>query len=227
MAWQSLRHAVALRVMKHPQPPYTPSHDDMALLPPFPALGLGGITQVRTAAQAREAWESLRLHAVWGFDTESKPTFLKEQVSDGPHVLQLATTSHAWVIQLHDADCRAEVARWLADPAHLKAGFGLGDDTKRLRRKLLVEPSGVVELNTLFRQRGYRREMGVKAAVAVLFGQRFAKSKKTATSNWAAVALSEQQVRYAANDAYAAAWVYAALQQGRPPVPAPGPAPQP
>ncbi|MDP3132513.1 MAG: 3'-5' exonuclease [Burkholderiaceae bacterium] len=217
--------------MKHPAPPYTPSSDDMALLPPFPALNLAHITLVRTAAQACDAWESLRQHPVWGFDTESKPTFFKDQVSDGPHVLQLATTDHAWVIQLHDADCRAEVARWLANPAHQKAGFAQGDDTKRHRRKLFVDPDGVVEMNTLFRQRGYRREMGVKAAVAVLFGQRFAKSKKAATSNWAALNLSEQQVRYAANDAYAAAWVYAALQRGQAPVPppaaAPTPAPQP
>lgn len=207
--------------MRHANTPYTPGNEDMALLPPFPALRMEGITLVRTVTQARAAWEALRQHAVWGFDTESKPTFFKDQVSDGPHVLQLATTAHAWVIQLHDADCRAEAARWLADPHHLKAGFGLGDDTKRLRRKLLVEPEGVVELNTLFRQRGYRREMGVKAAVAVLFGQRFAKAKKAATSNWAALELSESQVRYAANDAFAAARVYEALQQGQAPVPQP------
>ena len=189
----------------------------MALLPPFPRLELAGITLVRTAAQARDAWAELQRHAVWGFDTESKPTFVKDQVSDGPHVLQLATTTHAWVIQLADAGCRAEVARWLANPAHLKAGFGLGDDTKRLRRKLGVEPEGVVELNTLFRQRGYRREMGVKAAVAVVFGQCFAKSKRAATSNWSVANLNEQQLRYAANDAFAAACVHAALQAGHTP----------
>jgi ribonuclease D len=184
----------------------------MALLPPFPRLGLDGITLVQTAQQAQAAWQQLSEHRVWGFDTESKPTFFKDQVSDGPHVLQLSTTRHAWVIQLHDADCCAEVAHWLADPHHLKAGFGLGDDKKRLLRKLNVEPAGVVELNTLFRQRGYRREMGVKAAVAVLFGQCFAKSKKAATSNWSLPRLSESQLMYAANDAYAAAWVYQALQ---------------
>lgn len=192
----------------------TPSNDDIALLPAFPRLEMGDITLVRTLTQARQAWAALQQHAVWGFDTESKPTFVKDQVSDGPHVLQLATTAHAWVIQLADADCRAEVATWLANPAHTKAGFGLGDDTKRLRRKLGVEPAGVVELNTLFRERGYRREMGVKAAVAVLFGQRFAKSKKAATSNWSVSELSESQLMYAANDAYAAARVYAALRAG-------------
>jgi ribonuclease D len=62
----------------------------------------------------------------------------------------------------------------------------------------------VLELNHVFRERGYRKDMGVKGAVAVLFGQRFAKSKKAATSNWASPRLSEAQLLYAANDAWAA-----------------------
>jgi ribonuclease D len=74
-----------------------------------------------------------------------------------------------------------------------------------------VEPQGVLELNNVFRERGYRKDMGVKGAVAVLFGQRFIKSKKAATSNWANERLSEAQLVYAANDAYAAIRVWDAL----------------
>lgn len=193
-----------------------PDNDAIALLPAYTRLGLDGITRVTNAEQAAQAWSTLRQHSVWGFDTESRPTFLKEQVSDGPHVLQLATADHAWVIQLHDPAVRQTVSAWLADPAYLKAGFGLGDDTKRLLRKLGVAPQGVLELNAVFRALGYRREMGVKGAVAVLFGQRFAKSKKAATSNWSVANLSESQVLYAANDAWAASNVYAALYAAHP-----------
>ena len=75
-----------------------------------------------------------------------------------------------------------------------------------------LEPAGVLELNHVFRQQGYRKDMGVKGAVAVLFNQRFIKSKKAATSNWANPRLSEAQLVYAANDAYAAARVHAALR---------------
>jgi ribonuclease D len=53
--------------------------------------------------------------------------------------------------------------------------------------------------------------MGVKGAVAVLFNERFIKSKKAATSNWANAQLSEAQLVYAANDAYAAIRVWQAL----------------
>jgi ribonuclease D len=188
-----------------------PSPDDIALLPEFDRLGLDRITLVVSAQQAAEAVATLREHAAWGFDTESKPTFVKNEASEGPHIVQLATLQHAWVFQLTDPGCRAQVAALLADAGHTKAGFGLGDDTKRILAKLGVAPAGVLELNQVFRQRGYRKDMGVKAAVAVLFGQRFIKSKKAATSNWANPHLSESQLVYAANDAYAAARVLQAL----------------
>ena len=188
-----------------------PDKEAIALLPEFPRLALPQITLVTDEAQAIEACATLRGHAALGFDTESKPTFVKEQVSEGPHVVQLATLSHAWVFQLHDPGCSKQVARLLAEPGRTLAGFGLGDDNKRIVARLGVVPIGALELNTLFRAQGYRKDMGVKAAVAVLFSQRFIKSKKAATSNWANRRLSESQLVYAANDAYAAAWVFKAL----------------
>lgn len=189
----------------------TPGKDQIALLEPFERLGLDRITLVNTAAQAREACAALIDHTVWGFDTESRPTFVKHQASDGPHVVQLATARRAWVFQLHDPGCREQVAALLAHGGHVKAGFGLGDDRKRILAKLGVEPAAVLELNAVFRTLGYRKDMGVKAAVAVLFNQRFVKSKKAATSNWANPQLSEAQLIYAANDAWAAVRVHDAL----------------
>jgi ribonuclease D len=189
----------------------TPSKDEIALLEPFDRLGLDRIVLVNSARQAREACAELVDKPVWGFDTESKPTFFKDQLSDGPHIVQLATPQRAWVFQLHDPACSEQVAALLADNRHTKAGFGLGDDTKRIVAKLAVEPASVLELNTVFRERGYRKDMGVKGAVAVLFNRRFLKSKKAATSNWANPQLSEAQLVYAANDAYAAARVFDAL----------------
>lgn len=195
---------------------HTPDKDEIALLPEFPRLGLDRIALVNTGAAAREAVAALRDHPHWGFDTESKPTFVQGEVSDGPHILQLATLERAWVFQLHDSASRDLAAQVMAESGHSKAGFGLGDDTKRIRAKLGVEPQGVIELNHLFRQRGYRKDMGVKAAVAVLFGQRFIKSKKAATSNWAHPHLTEGQLVYAANDAWAAAVVHEALRTRAP-----------
>ena len=110
----------------------TPSKEEIALLEPFEQLGLDRIELVSSAAHAREAAAELASAGVLGFDTESKPTFFKDQVSEGPHILQLATREKAWIFQLHDLDCRAVAAQLLALPGVVKAGFGLGDDTKRI-----------------------------------------------------------------------------------------------
>jgi ribonuclease D len=189
----------------------TPDKEAIALLPPFERLGLDRITLVTTGEQARSAFAQLSKTDAWGFDTESKPTFKVGEASDGPHILQLATAERAWVFQLHDPECRAISAELLAMPGVAKAGFGLGDDRKRIIHKLGVEPQGILELNHVFKERGYRKDMGVKGAIAVLFNQRFMKSKKAATSNWANARLTEAQLVYAANDAYAALRVYQAL----------------
>lgn len=189
----------------------TPDKEAIALLPAFERLGLERISLVRTGSQASQAYEQLVQATAWGFDTESKPTFRVGEQSDGPHILQLSTSERAWVFQLHDPECRAVAAKLLALTGIAKAGFGLGDDRKRIIHKLGVEPAGILELNTVFRERGYRKDMGVKGAVAVLFHQRFQKSKKAATSNWANERLTESQLIYAANDAYAAIRVWEAL----------------
>ena len=192
----------------------TPSKEEIALLEPFERLHLDRIVLVSTAEQASRAVLELASAKILGFDTESKPTFFKEQVSEGPHIVQLSTANRAWVFQLHDPQCSAMVAELLANGGITKAGFGLGDDRKRIIAKLGVEPGGVLELNTVFRERGYRKDMGVKGAVAVLFNKRFLKSKKAATSNWANPQLTEAQLVYAANDAYAALRVFDALKLG-------------
>ena len=71
---------------RHP----TPDKDQIALLPPFARLGPERITLVCNAHQAAQAAAELAGSPVWGFDTESKPTFRKDEVSEGPHIVQLA-----------------------------------------------------------------------------------------------------------------------------------------
>src|SRR3990167_1449935 len=122
----------------------TPSKEQIALLPPFERLGMNRIVLVSTADEATRAIDTLSTARVWGFDTESKPTFFKDQVSEGPHIVQLATADRAWVFQLHDMACRTLVAELLATRGITKAGFGLGDDRKRIIAKLGVEPANEI-----------------------------------------------------------------------------------
>ena len=189
----------------------TPDKEQINLLEPFDRLGLGDIQLVNNAVQASAALQALQTAKVLGFDTESKPTFAKNEASTGPHIVQLSTAQKAWIFQLEDVECRRVVGQLLESPAIIKAGFGLRDDKKRITYKLGVDFQGVLDLNTVFREQGYRKDMGVRGAVAVLFNKRFIKSKKASTSNWAKAQLTEAQLIYAANDAYAAMRVYEAL----------------
>lgn len=195
---------------RHP----TPDKDEIALLEPFERLDLDRIQLVSTPAQAAQALKELTGATVLGFDTESKPTFAKNEASEGPHIVQLSSLDKAWIFQLEDAECRRAVGLVLSSPAVIKAGFGLGDDQRRIIRKLGTDLQGVLDLNVVFRERGYRKDMGVRGAVAVMFNKRFLKSKKAATSNWANERLTEAQIIYAANDAYGALRVYKALGLG-------------
>lgn len=189
-----------------------PSAEELALLEPFERIGLDRIVLVSTRAAAEEAADTLLREDAWGFDTESKPTFQAGEASQGPHVVQLACLDRAFVFQLHDAGCRGVAAGLLAHPGIVKAGFGLREDRRRIAHKLGVEPADMLDLEAVFRQRGYRRQIGVKAAVAVVFGRRLQKSRRATTSNWAQRALTEAQLLYAANDAWAALRVYRALE---------------
>jgi ribonuclease D len=195
-----------------PELPAVPSKDQIALLAPFDRLNLHAITLVHTAAQAHAACNRLLTETALGFDTESKPTFVRDEVSTGPHIVQLSTAHHATIFQLHEPECCAVISQFLATYTGIQAGFGLGDDMRRIASKLGVQSPNVLDMNRVFHQLGYHKDMGVKAAVALLFNQRYLKSKKAATSNWANPHLTEAQITYAANDAYAAMRVFARLE---------------
>ena len=188
-----------------------PDRQAIEAMEPFERLGLQQIRWVASAEQAALALQDLHRERVLGFDTESKPTFVRNEASEGPHIVQLATASTGYIFALHDRHCLQAAARLLATPEILKVGFGLGDDRKRIIAKLDIDPQGVIDLNHVFHQQGWRKDMGVKAAVAVMYHKRFLKSKKAATSNWSARQLTEAQLVYAANDAWAALRVYQAL----------------
>ena len=193
-----------------------PSKEETALLPAFPALTLAQIHVPASPDEfAAAAAEILSAGAV-GFDTEARPTFHVGQASDGPHIVQFALEDKAFIFQTHHEAARAALVTLLQAESLIKAGFGLKSDCSQIRAKLGAQLGGVLDLDQLFRKDGYSGDMGVRAAVGLVLGQRFHKSKKVTTSNWSLRELSAQQLLYAANDAYAAFKVFAALREKRP-----------
>lgn len=180
-------------------------------LPPYAGIGMQDVVLVKSDAEAAAALAALSSADVVGFDTESKPTFAKGEESTGPHLVQLATDSTAYLFQVGSSPKPESVdvlRAVLESPAILKVGFGLGDDLRRLRSKLGIDTQNVVDLSTTLRRRGERNTLGAKTAVARFFGQKLQKSKRITTTNWALPRLSEQQIRYAADDAHVALKIY-------------------
>lgn len=185
-------------------------------LPAYEGIRLDRISLVNSAALAEEALAALLAADAIGFDTESKPTFLKGEVSTGPHLVQLATDTRAYLFPVSRGYDSSALKAILESPTVLKIGFGLGNDHSVLKSRLGIAANNVLDLGEVLRGPGHRGTVGAKVAVAHFFGQKLQKSKKIGTSNWSTPHLSERQLLYAANDAHVALMLYRAWKRTQP-----------
>ena len=188
-----------------------PTSEQIAALPPYRALPLERIHVLRDLAQCEFAEREIRLAGHVGFDTESKPMFVAGGEQTGPHIVQFATAEHAFIVHTEAPETEAFLRAMLESEAIAKVGFGIVSDRVPLLRKLGVQLSAGVDVSHMVRRLGFKQAVGLRAAVAIVLGQRLPKSKKITTSNWSSRKLSPQQLQYAANDAHASLLVYQAL----------------
>lgn len=180
-----------------------PTKEQIRELPVYKGVNLDNIIVVSNKEEAIDAVSELMQYSVLGFDTESKPTFKKGEVSSGPHLIQLSCLSKTFIFPSVFPDVISEVAKVLANSNIKKVGFGLSDDKKALTNKFSIKVENTVELSSKVKNfTGVKQNVGARAAVAMLFGQRLTKSAQT--SNWAAFPLQDYQLLYAANDSYSA-----------------------
>jgi ribonuclease D len=188
-----------------------PNKAEIALLEPFVGLTLERIHVPASREEFASATSEINAAGIVGFDTESKPTFVTGDVSEGPHVVQFALHDKAFLFQLHRAEGQPFLLELLQSEQLIKVGFGLRSDRRHILAKLGAHFNAVVDLNSVFSMDGFHKEMGVRAAVGLVLKQRFAKPRHVTTSNWSQPQLTQQQMLYAANDAYAALKVLDAL----------------
>ena len=188
-----------------------PSKEQIQALPVFQNLPMQQIHLIHNLEQCLALEQELKSCALLGFDTESKPTFAKGEVSTGPHLIQLASHDSAYLFQISP-----EVLEFLKpvfeSRDQIKVGFGLKNDAHLFRKKG-IELNSVIELSKCFSAFGFPNPMGLKNAMALLFQVNFPKSKKISTSNWARKTLTPAQIQYAAADAYAPVLVFEELHR--------------
>jgi len=190
-----------------------PTKQESKLLTPFSGLQLDQIFVPGTKEEFVSATNEIINSKMVGFDTESKPVFIKGQKNNGPHVVQFSLLNKAFIFQLYHKYCLEYLLEIFQSDKVVKVGFGLKSDKAHIYNKFGVKLNAVLDLNTAFRKKGYRGQIGARGAVAILFNKKFNKSKSTSTSNWAMPRLSKNQLLYAANDAYVALCVYNELNK--------------
>lgn len=189
-------------------PGKTISHDEINALP-LKAF-MGDIHLITKSAQLPEVFAEIHKHDIVGFDTETRPAFVKGQVFKVA-LLQLAIPEKVFLIRLNLTGLTEEIIHFFENDKLIKAGVGLRDDIKILHRLTKFTPAGFAELSTMARETGLEVE-SVKKLTALLLGFRI--SKGAQTSNWEAEQLNEKQIVYAATDAWVCLEIYKKLKSG-------------
>ena len=197
------------QIHSNSSPTQLPSLEQIRLMPRFKNLDHQNILLIQNIEECLKIEAELKMIAVLGFDTESKPTFIKGEVCTGPHLIQLESCEKAYLFQVSE-----EILNFLKpifeNRDQIKVGFGLKNDAHLFRKKG-IQLNSVIELSKCFSSYGLDNPVGLKNAMALLFQINFPKNKKISTSNWSKKNLSPEQISYAAADAYAPVLIFEEL----------------
>lgn len=164
----------------------------------------GEVRVITSAEEAARALAEIREETMTGFDTETRPAF-KPGESYLPSLAQIATARAVYLFRLGSRELAAAVAEVLAAERIVKAGVGLADDFKALKKVIEFAEKSTVDLGEVVMRRGFKQS-GVRSLAAIFLGFRVPKGSKT--SNWARARLTPQQIAYAATDAWTCRELY-------------------
>ena len=158
----------------------------------------GPIQLISSAEELAKAVDVIGNERVVGLDTETKPAFRKGQLYL-PSLVQIAASSMVFLFQLTRMEFSIALGDVLKNPELIKAGIGLADDFKKLKKVFPFEPKNFVDLSLVAQKQGFKQS-GVRGLAGQLLG--FRVTKGSATSNWANPKLTPKQIAYAATDAW-------------------------
>jgi ribonuclease D len=169
----------------------------------------GEVVVVDSLEKFNEIKYELFLNRIWGFDTETKPSF-KKGVSNSKTValLQLSSTDKTYLFRLNKIPLKQELINFLSSSDYLKIGLALRDDLRFLKKIHNFEPAGFIDLQNFVKEYGIE-DMSLKKIAAIVLKIRISKSQQL--SNWEADILNEKQIKYAATDSWISREIYMKL----------------
>ena len=156
----------------------------------------------------REAMLEIGKYDVLGFDTETKPSF-KKGVNNRIALIQISNRRVAWLFRVNILGIPQELKLLFEDDSVLKIGAGLHDDMRRIRQMVSFVPGGFLDLQKYVEAFNIESK-SLKKMVAIVLGYKISKSQQM--SNWEADSLTDQQVKYAATDAWVCLEIYNKLR---------------
>lgn len=171
----------------------------------------GEIIVVDDASAVPYALELLEGHDVLGFDTETKPAF-KKGVINGIALLQLSSRDRAFIFRINKTGLTNDLASLLGNQNIIKVGAAIRDDIKSLQRLTSFAPGGFVELQEMVKHYDIE-DSGLRKISAIVLGIHISKSQQV--SNWERDVLSDNQLIYAATDAWVCLEIYRKLVAGK------------
>lgn len=164
----------------------------------------GPVHVIATPGELAPAMDDILQETLVGFDTETRPAFRPGE-SYPPSLAQVATARAVYLFQVQRTGIAAAVARMLSEEHIVKAGVGMADDLRSLKKVVAFHEKSIADVGTLAQRHGLKQS-GVRNLSGLFLGFRIPKGTKT--SNWARHKLTEQQIVYAATDAWACRELY-------------------
>lgn len=158
----------------------------------------GDVSIVSTEEELKNAMFFLQNESRVGFDTESRPAFLKWQKFPVA-IVQIATLEKVFIFQFKKLGFHTLLREFLSSPKIEKIGVGLRDDIRRLSKLGEFIPTNFIDLSEIAKSKGII-QTGVRALTARYLQRKLIKSSRK--TNWSKTHLTEQQIRYAATDAW-------------------------
>lgn len=172
----------------------------------------GQIVVVDTLQQMEGALAYLKQHTEVGFDTETRPSFLKGKTYK-ISLMQISTEDTCFLFRLNKIGIPKELVNFIQDKSILKIGLSLTDDFHALRKRVDLTPGNFIDLQKYVKSFGIK-DASLQKIYAILFGKKI--SKKARLSNWEANQLTENQQKYAALDAWSCLRIYKFLNLSQP-----------